>query len=117
MTAAWADVRGDLEEPAMARARRKRGSNADLVEAAQGQLHHILALYKLFEDKRPVMVFDLQSQQILAYPYEEYKATLSERSQAMLTAQYDEAVVKNKVVVFVRDNETRRLTSMSFDYE
>jgi hypothetical protein len=35
----------------------------------------------------------------------------------MLTAQYDEAVVKNKVVVFVRDNETRRLTSMSFDYE
>ena len=101
----------------MARARRKRGSNADLVEAAEGQLPNILALYKLFEDKRPVMVFDLQGQQILAYPYEEYKGTLSERSQAMLTAQYDEAVVKNKVVVFVRDNETRRLTSMSFDYE
>jgi hypothetical protein len=34
----------------------------------------------------------------------------------MLTTRYDEAVAKNKVVVFVRDNETRRLTSMSFDY-
>jgi hypothetical protein len=101
----------------MSRVRRNRSPNADLVEAAEGQLHNILMFYKLFEDKRPVMLFDLQSRQILAYPYEEYKATLTERSQAMLTTQYDEAVVKNKVVVFVRDNETRRLTSMSFDYD
>ena len=101
----------------MTKAKRKDRSNADLVEAAEGQLHNILRFYKLFEDKRPVMVFDLQSQQILAYPYEEYKATLSERSQAMLTTQYNEAVAKNKVVVFVRDEETRRLTSMSFDFE
>jgi hypothetical protein len=101
----------------MTRAKRNDSNNDDLVEAAEGQLHNILMFYKLFEDKRPVMLFDLQSRQILAYPYEEYKATLSERSQAMLTTQYDEAVVKNKVVVFVRDNETRRLTSMSFDYK
>jgi hypothetical protein len=101
----------------MTRAKRNDGHNDDMVEAAEGQLHNILMFYKLFEDKRPVMLFDLQSRQILAYPYEEYKATLSERSQAMLTTQYDEAVVKNKVVVFVRDNETRRLTSMSFDYK
>ena len=45
-----------------------------LVEAAQNNLPHILALYKLFEDKRPVMLFDLQSQKIYAYPYMEYKA-------------------------------------------
>jgi hypothetical protein len=101
----------------MTRAKRNDSHNDDLVEAAEGQLHNILMFYKLFEDKRPVMLFDLQSRQILAYPYEESKATLSERSQAMLTTQYDEAVVKNKVVVFVRDNETRRLTSMSFDYK
>ncbi len=100
----------------MFRVRRKRSPNADLVKAAERQLHNILVFYKRFEDKRPVMLFDLQSQQIFAYPYEEYKATLTERSRAMLTTQYDEAVVKNRVVVFVRDNETRRLTSMSFDY-
>jgi hypothetical protein len=99
----------------MAGGRPKRGPNDDLVEAAQGQLHNILGLYKLFEDKRPVMVFDLQSRKIYAYPYEEYKATLSERSRSMLTDEYHEAVMRNKVVVFVRDNETRRLTSMSFD--
>ena len=31
--------------------------------------------YKRFEDKRPVMLLDLQSEQIFAYPYEEFKAT------------------------------------------
>jgi hypothetical protein len=101
----------------MAKLKRKKAPNDDLVEAAEGQLPNILKLYKLFEDKRPVMLFDIQRHQILAYPYEEFKADLSERSQAMLTMQYEEAAAGNKVVVFVRDNETRRLTSMSFKDE
>jgi hypothetical protein len=101
----------------MSRVRRKKGLNDDLVEAAERQLDNILGLYKLFEDKRPVILFDLQSQQIYAYPYAESKATLSERSQAMLTEEYERAIASNKVVVFVRDNETRRLASMSFKNE
>lgn len=113
----WVKESGpEMDEGVVRIPERKNRPNDDLVEAAEGVLPQILMFYKLFEDKRPVMLFDLQSQQILAYPYEEYKATLSERSQAMLTTRYDEAVAKNKVVVFVRDNETRRLTSMSFDY-
>jgi hypothetical protein len=110
-------VWGDLEERAMARARRKRSSNDDLVEAAEGQLHNILGLYKLFQEKRPVIVFDLQSEKIYAYPYEEYKATLSERSQAMLTDEYERAIADNMIVVFVQDNDTRRLVSMLFEIE
>jgi len=54
---------------------------------------------------------------IYAYPYEEFKADLDPRSQAMLTADYEKAVARNKVVVFVRDNETKRLASMLFDHE
>src|SRR5205823_4560386 len=50
---------GDLEEQAMARVRRKRNSNGDLVEAAEGCLPHILMFYDRFEDKRPVMLLDL----------------------------------------------------------
>jgi hypothetical protein len=42
---------------------------------------------------------------------------LSERSQATLTADYEKALAGNKVVVFVRDNETRRLVSMLFNEE
>jgi hypothetical protein len=115
----WVWVKGsgpEMDEGVVRIPERKNRPNDDLVEAAEGVLPQILMFSELFEDKRPVMLFDLQGQQILADPYEEDKATLSERSQAMLTTRYDEAVAKNKVVVFVRDNETRRLTSMSFDY-
>ena len=96
---------------------KQQGSTDPLVEAAQDELPHILALYKLFEDKRPVMLFDLQSQKIYAYPYKEFKANLNERSQAILERQYQEAITENKIVVFVRDNESHRFTSMTLDNE
>jgi hypothetical protein len=112
MAAVW--VRGDLEEPSMAGARRKRRPNADPVEAAQTLLPHVLRFYKRFEDKRPVMVLELPSQRIYAYPYKEFKDDLNERSQAILKDQYERAVAEDKIVVFVRDNETRRFVSMSF---
>ena len=101
----------------MARVRRRKSPNDDLVEAAEGVLPHILMFYKRFEGKRPVMLLDLQSRKIYAYPYEEFKADLGQRSQAMLTADYEKAIAKDKVVVFVRDNETKRLVSMLFDCE
>src|SRR4051812_5713794 len=101
----------------MAGAKRKRRPNGDLVEAADSVLPDILMFYKRFRDKRPVMLLDLQSERIYAYPYEQFKADLSERSQATLTADYEKAVAGSKVVVFVRDNETRRLVSMLFDEE
>jgi hypothetical protein len=113
---AWVKESGpDIDEAVVTRPEGENRPNEDLVEAAEDVLPKILMFYKLFEDKRPIMLFDLQSQKIYAYPHDEYKATLSERSQAMLTAQYGEAMVNNKVVVFVRDTETRRLTSMSFE--
>ena len=101
----------------MARVRRNRSPNDDLVEAAENCLPNILMFYKRFEDKRLVLLLDLQSQKIYAYPYKEFKAELSERSQVMLAADYEEAIAKNKIVVFVRDNENQRLASMLFDYE
>ena len=80
----------------MARVRRKRGTSADLVEAAGSFLPHFLKFYKRFEEKRPVMLLDLQSQKIYAYPYEEFKAKLGVRSQMMLAADYEKAIAKNK---------------------
>ena len=91
--------------------------NDDLVEAAESFLPQILMFYKRFEDKRPVMVLELPSQKIYAYPYKEFKDDLNERSQAMLKDQYERAVAEDKIVVFVRDNESRRFVSMTFDNE
>jgi hypothetical protein len=107
----------EATEPARAAAPRKNRPNDDLVGAAEAFLPHILMFYKRFEDKRPVMLLDLPSQLIYAYPYEGFKADLSPRSQAMLESQYERALAEDKIVVFVRDNETRRLVSMSFDKE
>jgi hypothetical protein len=100
----------------MTKENRRDHRNDDLVESAESFLPHILMFYKRFEDKRPVMLLDLQSQKIYAYPYREFKAELSDKSQVMLAADYEKAIAKNKIVVFVRDNETRRLASMLFDY-
>ena len=112
-----ADEESENEDVPMSKVKRNRNPNDDLVEAAEDSLPHILMFYKRFEKKRPVMLLDLQSQKIYAYPYEEFKAELGEKSQAMLAADYEKASAKNKIVVFVRDNETQRLTSMLFDYE
>jgi hypothetical protein len=101
----------------MTEARRKDSPNDDLVEAAEAVLPHILMFYKRFEAKRPVMLLDLPSGKIYAYPYEQFRADLSEQSQAMLTADHEKAIARDKIIGFVRDNETRRLTSMLFDYE
>jgi hypothetical protein len=51
------------------------------------QEHHdmILTAYRAFKDKKPIILLDIQEQRIYAYPYKEYKETLSPRSQASLT--------------------------------
>ena len=45
---------------------------------------HILKMYKKFEDKKPIILIDVQEQKIYAYSYLDFKSSLTERSQAML---------------------------------
>jgi hypothetical protein len=49
----------------------------------------IVMLYQQYADKKPVMLFDNQEQRIYALPYAEYRAELSERSEAVLKEQYE----------------------------
>ena len=85
-------------------------------DAVGEQWDNILGLYKRFEDKKPVMLLDIQEQKIYAYPYNEFKSELSERSQIQLEEQYEAAILKDEMVVFVRDNEKRDLVSYSLEY-
>ena len=80
--------------------------------------HHdiILMAYGEFEEKKPIILFDIQEQRIYACPYEDFKADLSPRNQASLTEQYEEAIASNRIVVFVRDNDQRKLVSYTIDY-
>ena len=71
----------------------------------------IVRLYVAFEDRRPVMLFDVQEMRVYAYPYVEFKTSLSKRSRLLLDRQYNDASRDDKIVVFVRDNEQRKLVS------
>jgi hypothetical protein len=88
-----------------------------LLDAAQEYWPTIRMMYERFADKRPVMLFDIKEQRVYAYPYTEFTKELSERSQQSLKKQYDEAIRENRIVVFVRDNERRRLVSFLSDWE
>ena len=85
-------------------------------DAVGEQWDNILGLYKRFEAKKPVMLLDIQEQKIYAYPYNDFKSELSKRSQIQLEEQYEAAILNNKIVVFVRDNEKRDLVSYSLKY-
>ena len=88
--------------------------NEQYLEVNDKQWNNILKLYKKFEDKKPIMLFDVQEERIYAYPYEEIKLDLSKKSQSMLEKQYKDAILDNKVVVFVRDIEQEKLVSSSY---
>jgi hypothetical protein len=83
--------------------------------AVHEQWPNIRMCYLQFADKHPVMLFDVDEQRIYAYPYEAFKADLNERSQRMLEEQYQQALVAQKIVVFVRDNVKRKFVSYAVD--
>jgi hypothetical protein len=74
-------------------------------------------MYKLFKDKDPIVLFDIQEQRIYVYPYEDFRSDLKPNSQASLAEQYAQAQKENQIVVFVRDNEQKRLVSFSMNHE
>ena len=88
-----------------------------LLEAAEENWPHILTAYRQFEDKKPVVLYDIQEKRIYVYPYADFLHDLCEKSQITLKDQYERAIQDSKIVVFVRDNEERRLVSFSMDRE
>lgn len=87
----------------------------DLIEVASERQGEILAYYAMFADKKPVMLLEMPAEKIYAYPYLEFKETLSARSQQMLESQYEEALANKQIVVFVKDNDRKKMISFSVD--
>ena len=80
-------------------------------EAVQKQWSNIRALYMMYEDKRPIVLYDIHENKIYAYPYKELKSDLSKKSQVSLEQDYKSASALRSMVVFVRDNIERKLVS------
>ena len=88
-----------------------------LFDALSENWEHVVVAYKQHEDKRPIMLYDIQEQRIYAYPYDDFKCDMSVESQISLAQQYERAVAAGQMVVFVRDDGNEKLMSYSLDYE
>jgi len=82
-------------------------------EVVQSLMQDITYCYEQYREKKPVLLFDMQENRIYVYPYLEFKNDLSERSQRLLQDQYERAITDDKIVVFVRDNDAKKLVSYS----
>jgi hypothetical protein len=82
-------------------------------EVVQSLMQDILYCYEQYQEKKPVLLYDMQENRIYVYPYLEFKNDLSERSQRSLEEQYAQAITDDKIVVFVRDNDAKKLVSYS----
>ena len=81
------------------------------LEAIQEQWPNIRGLYSMYESEKPIILYDIQEKKIYAYPYREFRAELSEKSQDSLKHDYESACAHGSMIVFVRDNVQRRLIS------
>ena len=82
--------------------------------AIQDQWANIRSLYMMYESKKPV---NIQEDKIYAYPYKEFKAELSKKSQASLGHDYKSASTTGRMVVLVRDNRERELVSYTISID
>jgi hypothetical protein len=97
----------------MARRTKKSILHDPYWDVVQSLMQNILTIYEVYREKKPVMLFDMQEQRIYVYPYLDFKHDLSERSQRLLQDQYEKAMTDDKIVVFVHDNDARKLVSYS----
>jgi len=74
----------------------------------------ITGMYLAYEDREPMIEFDVVSGQIRAYPAKEYLDDLSDRTRELAKEQYREAIAEGGLMVFVRDKTKRVLRSYVF---
>ena len=74
----------------------------------------ITGMYCAFPQHAPIIEFDVASGQIVAWPAEEYIGELTERTREQTRKQYQQAVTKGALMVFVRDAPEEILRSYVF---
>ena len=71
----------------------------------------VYQFYQLGGRKDLIMVYQMAEKRIYSYVYNQFRQTLSANSKAMLAEQYKEALAENKIVLFIQDDEMRKLKS------
>ncbi len=74
----------------------------------------LTGMYAAFEDRAPILEFDVVAAQIRAYPAGDYLEELSSRTREETKKQYQKAVAEGSLMVFVRDESKEILRSYIF---
>jgi hypothetical protein len=98
----------------MAKAKRKKIPNADLIKMVREHREAILKYHDQLKDDRPIIVLDAQRRTLHSYSFEDYKTRLRPESQEMLNQEYTKAIAKNKILVIVWDDPSGRLVTTTF---
>ncbi|HKI20788.1 MAG TPA: hypothetical protein VKA15_23050 [Isosphaeraceae bacterium] len=98
----------------MSKAKQKQSPNVDLIRFVRFHRQAILQFYDRVKDEQPIIELDVQRRKLRSYSFNDYKGRLRPVSQEHLHAEYTKAIAKNKVLVIVWDNPTRRLVTTTF---
>ena len=98
----------------MSKAKQKESPNVDLIQVVRFHRETIAQYYNQVKNERPIIVLDVQNRKLHSYSFEDYKSRLRPVSLERLHAEYTKAIAKNKVLVIVWDNPTRRLVTTTF---
>src|SRR5712692_7711508 len=85
------------------------------LDAIEKHCVRILEVYSHYEEKKPIILFDVTEGNIYAYPYREFKKDLNLGERASFAKQYNEALREEQFVVFVRDSQEKKLISYSIE--
>ena len=69
-------------------------SERSYFKAIQEQWPNIRGLNMTYGKEKPIILYDIQEKKIYAYPYKEFKAELSEKSQTLLEHDYKAVSVR-----------------------
>ena len=75
----------------------RKHRNEDLVQAACRIQDQSCRAYRLHQEDRPIMEFDVVEGRIYAYPYAGYRNRLSETSEKLLDREYRDAEANRQI--------------------
>lgn len=92
-------------------------ANDPYLELIKGQWPSIAETYNQFAEQQPIMLVDVQSAEIHAFPFEEFVMVLEAASRRQVEAQYRRATANRQMVLFVRDTDNKIFQSYSLALE
>jgi len=76
---------------------------------------NIIMVYQYFQDKKPIIEYEVSTRKIYSYPPQEYINALSLRTREKTRKQYEDVVKNNQFLLFIRDHKNQKLKSYVFD--